>query len=75
MPTISRVINGRLRISNDTVDPIKLSRSQHFAIIPRITTPKRISLCTSTSQVTKSPNIKMDNTSLISVDPDKQLCP
>ena len=75
MPTISRVINGRLRIPNDTVDPIKLSRSQHFAIIRRITTPKRISLCTSTSQVTKSPNIKMDNTSLISVNPDKQLSP
>ena len=38
-PAISRVIQGRVRVPNITGEPIKLSRSQHFALIRRVTIP------------------------------------
>ena len=38
-PSISRVINGTVRIPNNSNDPIPVKRSQHFAQIRRVVTP------------------------------------
>ena len=39
-PTISRVIQGSIRIPNHSKEPIQLNKCQHFAQIRRVTTPQ-----------------------------------
>ena len=39
VPTVSRVISGRVRIPNTSNDPVKVSRSQNFAVIRRVISP------------------------------------
>ena len=41
-PTISRVIQGTVRIPNDTDEPIHLSKTKHFAQIRRVSTPTTV---------------------------------
>ena len=43
-PTISRVIQGTVRLQNDCDEPIQISKSQHLALVRRMTTSKEISL-------------------------------
>ena len=72
-PTISRVIDGRLRIPNNTDEPIKLSKSQHFALIRRVTSPQ-MQVDSNTSGTTKpSVKSKLDTHALISVNPDNNM--
>ena len=77
-PTISRVINGTVRIPNETNSPVYVSKSQHIATIRRVTTPPPV---TSATNVTTSVKVSTKKTtsipfsSTISIDPDNQLTP
>ena len=75
-PAISRVIQGTVRIPNDTEEPIHLSKSRHFAQIRRVSSPPD---STTINPLLLPPPIKRDHTSdilhssAISIDPDGQL--
>ena len=49
-PMISRVIQGTVRIPNDSSDPIYLAKSKHFAQIRRVTSPVILSSLQDTPQ-------------------------
>ena len=38
-PTVSRVIQGTVRLQNDLNEPIPISKSQHLALVRRMTEP------------------------------------
>ena len=69
-PALTRVIAGRIRIPNNTAEPVKLSKSQHFAMIRRVTSPAALSTLNSYVKQAKTPDVSIDNASLISIDPD-----
>ncbi len=74
-PTISRVIQGVVRIPNDTTEPIYLARSKHFAQVHRASAPSSVEQYTPTSKVifptTASSNVKHSHA--ITIDPDNLL--
>ena len=73
-PTISRVIQGSVRIPNDTEEPIHLSRSKHFAQIRRVTTPVKSMDPPIIVQTPPVDNISKEPFSRsILLDPDNQL--
>ena len=76
-PSISRVIQGTIRIPNLGPEPIKLSKSQHIAQIRRVTTPEHSpSMCVSMDAAPDSPLTKAstsDFSSKIHVDPNNIL--
>ena len=41
-PTVSRVVQGTVRIQNDLTEPIPISKSQHLALVRRMTVPDQI---------------------------------
>ena len=73
-PSISRVIDGRLRIPNDSDAPIKLSKSQHFALIRRVAAPEDKPSYEESISITRLASDKnLDNHALISINPDKSM--
>ena len=78
-PSISRVIQGTIRIPNLSEEPIKLSKSQHIAQVRRVTTPDySSSICTSTdtpkcSAPVLHPSTPSNFSLKIHVDPDNIL--
>ena len=75
---MSRVIQGKIRIHNDTEEPIEIGKSAHIAKIRRVSQP---SLITPKNEITPhttkahQKGSELDNTHLISVDPDNLLNP
>ena len=69
-PAISRVINGRVRIPNLTANPVKLSKSQHFASIRRVVSPAVLpQQDVNNEPKTVKPQLTIDSHSLVSIDP------
>ena len=81
-PTISRVINGTVRIPNETNSPVYVSKSQHIATIRRVTTPTPPTpfhqsevISPASKPITDCKPKSIPFSSNISVDPDGQLTP
>ena len=77
-PTISRVIQGTIRIPNDTDEPIHLPKSKHFAQIRRVTSPSVVDMSITQPQIgpVVPPNQgKISHSSSVLIDPDNQLTP
>ena len=73
-PTISRVIQGSIRIPNDTEEPIHLSKSRHFAQIRRATTPLKLIDSPNIVQIPPTNNNSKEPFSQsVLLDPDNQL--
>ncbi len=80
-PSISRVIQGSVRIPNNTCEPIKIKKCQHFAQIRRVTTPDVLASISSPnldlvqpelpSQRTVKQSPAVPHSATITVDPDK----
>ena len=77
-PTISRVIQGSIRIPNQSAEPIKINKCQHFAQIRRVTTSEILTSITQTP-VLPAPSPKNQPatpySSAVATDPDKLLPP
>ncbi len=69
-PALTRVIAGRVRIPNNSDEPVKISKSQHFARIRRVISPEALSTFNPHVKQVRKPDISIDNASLISIDPD-----
>ena len=69
VPELSRVIQGRIRIPNDSPEPISLSRSQHFAQIRRVTDNIKNTNIDEPPQVITS----KETVDLITIDPNNLL--
>ena len=80
-PSISRVIQGSVRIPNNSNEPIKLNKCQHFAQIRRVTTSEILSsvsspLSSHTPLIPKpSAPLSVPFSSTIKTDPDNLLLP
>ncbi len=85
-PSISRVIQGSIRIPNNSTEPIKIKKCQHFAQIRRVTTsdviaslstpdlePVRTDLKMHPSQCNIRSSLTVPHSSSVLVDPDGQL--
>lgn len=74
-PTISRVINNVIRIPNDTLEPIKLSKAQHVAQIREISTQDECVTTTPSSSLPLPRTILKEGSfsTLVTLDPDNQL--
>ena len=76
VPITSRVVNNRVRIPNDSDSLIKVSKSQHVAVIRRLVTPEQVVAEEITSPVqmkqTKPVTTEL-HSSLVSLDPSNQL--
>ena len=77
-PTMSRVIQGTIRIPNDSEEPVKINKCQHFAQIRFATTSDIITTMTLPQPSAPPIAAKRQNTSLpysssISTDPDQIL--
>ena len=83
-PSISRVIQGTVRIPNETEEPIHISKCKHFAQVRRVTIPSLVSHSAhdvfADSNYRLPPTVTSNTkstffTSSISIDPDKQFTP
>ena len=76
-PTISRVIQGSVRIPNQSSEPIKINKCQHFAQIRRVTTSEVLASITTpvVSQSLPSLTKSTPYSSAVSTDPDNLLPP
>ena len=74
-PTISRVIQGRIRIPNLGTEPVLLSQSQPIANIRRVLN-EQISCPTSPGPIhAVDKDVLVDHSTQVTVDPDGQLTP
>ena len=79
-PDISRVIDGSIRIPNNSGEAISISKSQHFAMIRRVITPSNLPALPqqhhpipSKQPASSRPTLTSLYSDAVSLDPDNQL--
>ena len=70
---LTRVIQGKVRIPNDTDEPIHVGKSMHLAQIRRVISPTEIANADSQTDPVQLPSVSKPFTSSIKIDPSGKL--